>query len=63
MQISIDHSVCIGSGQCVLTAPGRFTQDEDGYAQVLPREAGDATHQQVDQAALACPVQAITVAR
>lgn len=31
MHIGIDKDTCIGAGQCALTAPGVFTQDDDGY--------------------------------
>jgi len=36
IHIEIDQDVCIGAGQCALTAPGVFTQDDDGFSQVLP---------------------------
>lgn len=29
MHIGIDKDTCIGAGQCALTAPGVFTQDDD----------------------------------
>ncbi|MEV6046143.1 ferredoxin [Streptomyces xanthochromogenes] len=61
MQISIDHHTCIGSGQCVLTAPDVFTQDDDGYSELVPEGAAAAVPHQVHEAALACPVQAITL--
>ncbi|MYW02374.1 ferredoxin [Streptomyces sp. SID3343] len=61
MQIRIDHHTCIGSGQCVLTAPGVFTQDEDGYSELVPEGAAATTRRQVQEAALSCPVQAITL--
>ncbi|PCG81599.1 ferredoxin [Streptomyces sp. WZ.A104] len=61
MQISIDHHTCIGSGQCVLTAPGVFTQDDDGYSQLVPGGTATAARQQVQEAALSCPVQAIAL--
>ncbi|MGW3152009.1 ferredoxin [Streptomyces sp. NPDC001177] len=61
MQIRIDHATCIGSGQCVLTAPDVFTQDDDGYSTLVPGSAETASQRQVTQAALSCPVQAITV--
>lgn len=62
MQIRIDHHTCIGSGQCALTAPGVFTQDDDGYAELVPGGAAAASQRQVQEAALSCPVQAIAVA-
>ncbi|KOU00689.1 ferredoxin [Streptomyces sp. NRRL F-5755] len=61
MKIDIDTSVCIGSGQCVLTAPGVFTQDDDGFSTLLPGREDGAGDPLVREAARACPVQAITV--
>ncbi|MEV0915323.1 ferredoxin [Streptomyces sp. NPDC049967] len=61
MQIDIDRDVCIGAGQCALAAPKVFTQDDDGFSELLP-ESGDAVGgPMVGEAARACPVQAITV--
>ncbi|MGZ9935094.1 ferredoxin [Streptomyces sp. NC-S4] len=62
MRISVDQDVCIGAGQCALTAPQVFTQDDDGLGEVLPgREDGHGSPL-VREAARACPVSAITVA-
>lgn len=61
MRIDIDKDVCIGAGQCALTAPGVFTQDDDGYSAVLPGHEDDAGHPLLREAARACPVGAITV--
>ncbi|GAA2647917.1 MULTISPECIES: ferredoxin [Streptomyces] len=62
MQISVDQDICIGAGQCALTAPQVFTQDDDGLSEVLPgREDGHGSPL-VREAARACPVSAITVA-
>lgn len=61
MLIRIDHHTCIGSGQCVLTAPHVFVQDDDGYAEPVPAAAATATRQEVEAAALSCPVQAISL--
>ncbi|MGW0394663.1 ferredoxin [Streptomyces sp. NPDC003042] len=60
MRISVDHAVCIGAGQCALTAPEVFTQDDDGFSEVLPgREDGHGSAL-VREAARACPVSAIS---
>ncbi|ROQ26391.1 ferredoxin [Streptomyces sp. PanSC19] len=60
MRVSIDANVCIGAGQCALTSPDVFTQDDDGFGTVVPgREDGTGTL--VREAARACPVQAITL--
>ncbi|MFI5827960.1 ferredoxin [Streptomyces sp. NPDC051578] len=61
MRISIDRGVCIGAGQCALTAPDVFTQDDDGFSELLPgREDGNGSPL-VREAARACPVAAISV--
>ncbi|MBT2385335.1 ferredoxin [Streptomyces sp. ISL-11] len=61
MRVSIDSDNCIGSGQCALTAPNVFTQDDDGFGTVLPGREDGAGDPLVREAARACPVQAITV--
>lgn len=61
VRISVDQDRCIGAGQCALTAPRVFTQDDDGLSEVLPgREDGHGSAL-VREAARACPVSAITV--
>ncbi|WP_030612824.1 ferredoxin [Streptomyces sclerotialus] len=59
--IDIDTSVCIGAGQCALTAPDTFTQDDDGFSALVPRAADAPADPLVHEAARACPVGAITV--
>ncbi|WP_228979850.1 ferredoxin [Streptomyces sp. DH12] len=59
MSISIDHDRCMGAGQCALTAPGVFTQDDDGFSALVPGH--DEDDPMVREAARACPVRAITV--
>ncbi|QFZ78557.1 ferredoxin [Streptomyces fagopyri] len=61
MDIAIDKDVCIGAGQCALTAPSVFTQDDDGFSEVLPGRADGDGDPLVREAARACPVGAITV--
>ncbi|MFC5721218.1 ferredoxin [Streptomyces gamaensis] len=61
VHVSIDTDICIGSGQCALTAPGVFTQDDDGFGQVIEGKEDGAGDPLVKEAARACPVQAITV--
>ncbi|MET8808286.1 ferredoxin [Streptomyces sp. NPDC004546] len=61
MHIDIDKDVCIGAGQCALTAPGVFAQDDDGYSTVLPGREDGAGDPMVREAARACPVSAITL--
>lgn len=60
MHIEIDQDSCIGAGQCALTAPEVFTQDDDGFSELLPG-AEESTDPMLREAARACPVGAITV--
>ncbi|WP_031068106.1 ferredoxin [Streptomyces sp. NRRL S-118] len=62
MRISIDHDVCIGAGQCALTAPGVFTQDDDGFGALVPGREDGGGEPLVREAARGCPVRAIEVA-
>ncbi|MGW0765744.1 ferredoxin [Streptomyces sp. NPDC002676] len=62
MRIDIDKDVCIGAGLCALTAPGVFTQDDDGYSMLLPGREDGAGDPMVKEAVRGCPVSAITVA-
>ncbi|GGU35899.1 ferredoxin [Streptomyces lavendofoliae] len=62
MDILIDKTVCIGAGQCALTAPDVFTQDDDGFSELLPGREDGAGSPLVREAARACPVSAIKVA-
>ncbi|MGW5121613.1 ferredoxin, partial [Streptomyces noursei] len=40
MRITVDTGRCVGAGQCVLTAPDLFDQDDDGLVTVLDPTAG-----------------------
>ncbi|MEU1115214.1 MULTISPECIES: ferredoxin [unclassified Streptomyces] len=57
--VEVDRSVCIGSGMCVLTAPGRF--ELDTARQSHPADAETDANEKVLEAAEGCPVEAITL--
>ncbi|MFI5807894.1 ferredoxin [Streptomyces sp. NPDC051561] len=61
MRIDIDTDVCIGAGQCAMTAPTVFTQDDDGLSELLPGQEDGGGSPLVREAARACPVGAIAV--
>jgi ferredoxin len=61
MKINIDKSRCIGAGQCALTAPKVFTQDDDGFSELLPDHEDALDGATVREAVRVCPVQAITI--
>ncbi|MEV7283866.1 ferredoxin [Streptomyces sp. NPDC093252] len=59
--VSIDPDHCIGAGNCYLTAPGVFDQDEDGFGTVRPGRADGGGDPLLREAARGCPAQAISV--
>jgi ferredoxin len=61
MQISVDKHRCIGAGQCVLSAPDIFDQDEDGLVRLLVPNPADDYDEEVIQADRHCPSQSITL--
>lgn len=62
MKITVNRVACIGSGQCALTAPEVFDQD-DADGRVLVLDPAPAAHRDrsVREAAAACPVHAISL--
>jgi ferredoxin len=57
--IEVDRGVCIGSGDCVDTAPDVFELDSEEKAVVVDPDG--ASVDDIVQAAANCPVSAITV--
>jgi ferredoxin len=59
LSITVNKTRCIGSGDCVETAPAVFQLDADGKSEVVNAAgAGDSI---IIAAARSCPVKAITV--
>ncbi|WP_367049356.1 ferredoxin [Streptomyces sp. Je 1-332] len=61
MNVHVDKERCVGAGMCALTAPSVFTQDDDGFSEVLPGRADGGGDPLVREAVRACPVRAVTV--
>ena len=59
LEIEIDRSACMGSGNCGFWAPGAFDLDDDGIAIVVDADA--APEDKIILAAQGCPTQAIAV--
>lgn len=58
-EISIDRERCMGSGTCIVYAPGTFAHDDETKAIVID-PAGDPIDA-IHNAEQACPTSAITV--
>lgn len=62
MRVIVDQDRCLSSGQCVMSVPGVFDQrEEDGVVTLLTDEPSDDVADEVRNAAVVCPGQAITV--
>lgn len=61
MRITVNSDRCVGAGQCVLSAPDVFDQDEEGLVLVLDPRPAPGEHDTVQQAGDLCPAHAITV--
>jgi ferredoxin len=62
VRIEIDRSRCARHGQCEITAPQIFhVDDETDSLVVLVPEPDESVRELVEDAASACPTQAITV--
>jgi ferredoxin len=59
IEVEVDRAVCIGSGDCVDTAPDVFQLDDEDKAVVVDPDG--ASLDDVLQAAANCPVSAIRV--
>ncbi|GAA1973058.1 ferredoxin [Kitasatospora viridis] len=59
-RVVADPARCIGSGQCVLSAPAVFAQHpDDGRVLITDRRPAGTAAETARQAAQFCPVQAI----
>lgn len=61
--VAVDRDRCIGSGTCVLYAPGTFAQDDEAKAYVLGGAGGGAGTADLDAvrtAVEACPTRALS---
>ncbi|MFE9445713.1 ferredoxin [Streptomyces sp. NPDC006602] len=62
MRITADPGRCLGAGQCVLSAPDRFDQSEEGTVLVLDaRVADEADETRLRETVSLCPSQAIAL--
>ena len=60
IRVEVDRGLCIGSGDCVDTAPDVFQLDDEDKAVVVDPDG--APYDEVLEAAQNCPVTAISIA-
>ena len=62
LKVIVDRDKCVGSGECVFTAPDIFDQDEDdGIVVLITDTPEEALWDAARQAARQCPANAIVV--
>ncbi|HEV7625174.1 MAG TPA: (4Fe-4S)-binding protein [Streptomyces sp.] len=62
MRVQADTTLCVGAGQCVLSEPSVFDQDDDeGTVVVLVERPGEADLANVREAVDTCPSRALSL--
>jgi ferredoxin len=61
MRVVVDFDKCESNALCMAAAPQVFEVRDDGYLYILQEEPGEELRSVVEEAALTCPTQAITV--
>jgi ferredoxin len=62
MKVTADREVCIGSGNCVFSAPAVFDQDDDeGLVVLLTAQVGPQDAAAVRDAVAHCPSGALLI--
>ncbi|GFE13621.1 ferredoxin [Streptomyces glebosus] len=59
MEIDADRDVCVGAGQCAVTAPELFDQDEDDGLVLVLRQPGQGDEEAARKAVSLCPARAL----
>ncbi len=63
MKVVVDFRACMSNAVCMGIAPEVFEVRSDGYLYVLNDTPPSEVHAAVEEAALTCPTQAITIKR
>jgi ferredoxin len=61
MRIEVDFDRCQSNALCMQSAPSVFEVRDDGFLYILQENPGEDLRQSVNEAAMNCPTQAITV--
>ena len=61
MRVVADTDVCVGAGQCVLTEPAVFDQDDSGVVALLNDRPDGEEAERARNAVILCPSGALSV--
>ncbi|ANS69121.1 hypothetical protein SLINC_6897 [Streptomyces lincolnensis] len=61
VRITGDPEVCTGAGQCVLTDPAMFAQDDRGVVELRTHRAEGARVPRAREAVFLCPSGALSI--
>jgi ferredoxin len=61
MRVAVDREVCIGSGNCVFSAPAVFDQDDEGLVVLLTAQVDPPDADAVRGAVAHCPSGALRI--
>ena len=59
VKVAADRDLCISAGNCVMSAPAVFDQDDDGIVVVLVDEIPDDELDHAREAVKLCPSEAL----
>ncbi len=62
MRIDVDWDACISAGNCVMSAPEVFDQDDDGIVELLADPVPDTEEDHARDAVRLCPASALRLA-
>ncbi|MEQ3551435.1 ferredoxin [Pseudonocardia nematodicida] len=61
MRVTVDKDLCIGAGQCVVSDPDVFDQDDYGLVELLTDSPSEEHRKAVKEAEHVCPARVISV--
>jgi ferredoxin len=62
VQVAVDKSLCVGTGQCEMTLPDVFTVGDEGVVEMDREAAASADPALLRRAVRNCPTSALTLA-
>ncbi|WP_193044607.1 ferredoxin [Mycolicibacterium baixiangningiae] len=62
MRIEADRDTCISAGNCVMSAPEVFDQDDDGIVVLLADPVPEGEQEHAREAVKLCPATALRLA-